>query len=229
MTSSDKAVGRATAVVSSLTILGSARAYADVCRQPKQYSLAMTTAATSQVEKWKLMAIRGKNMTRKILTTLIMLTAIGVSATAVAKQHPESGGDRDRHRGHEGMRPDFAGDPERMVEMMGRHLDLDATQSQTVSNILQAVKPKADSLRERSRANHEALRALDVNDPNYSTALQDLSAESGELAAERTLLHGRVRGEIHAVLTAEQQQKMADRVGKMGSRRRPHEDKESSN
>lgn len=160
-------------------------------------------------------------MIRKILTTLTvvaMLTAIG----AAAKQHPEQGGDRDRHRNHDGMRGDFAIDPAHMVERMSRHLDLDETQSQTISNILQAVESEADSLRERSRTNYEALRALDVNDANYSTTLQNLSAQSGELATERALLHGRVRGEIHAVLTAEQQQKMADRVGRMESGRRHH-------
>jgi Spy/CpxP family protein refolding chaperone len=166
-------------------------------------------------------ATRGKNMSRKILITLTvvaMLTAIG----AAAKQHRGSGGDYDRHRGQEGMRGAFSGDPAHMVEMMSRHLDLDETQSQTISNILQAVKPEADSLRERSRTNHEGLRALDVNDASYNATLQNLSAQSGELATERALLHGRVRGEIHAVLTAEQQQKMADRGGRMGSGRRHH-------
>lgn len=162
-------------------------------------------------------------MIRKISTTLtmlMMLTAIGFSAAA--KQHPESGSDRDKHHGHERMRPGFAGDPAQMAEMMSRHLDLDDTQSQTISNILMAVKPEADSLRERSRINNETLRGLDVNDGNYNATLQNLSAESGELAAERTLLHGRVRGEIHAVLTVEQQQKMVDRVGRMESGRRHH-------
>jgi Spy/CpxP family protein refolding chaperone len=168
----------------------------------------------------KMMPNRGKNMIRKISTTLtmvMMLTAIGFSAAA--KQHPESGGDRERHRGHERMRGDFSADPAHMVEMMNRHLDLDEIQSQTISNILQAVKPEGDSLRERSRINHEALRALDVNDGNYDATLLNLSVQSGELAAERTRLRGRVRGEIHAVLTVEQQQKMADRVGRMESRR----------
>ena len=169
-------------------------------------------------------------MSRKILQTftlVAMLTAIGISATA--QQTAESGGDRDRHRGHEGMRPDFAGDPARMVEMMTRHLDLDETQSQTISNILQAVKAEADLLRERGRANREALRALDVNDASYAAMLQNLAVESGELETEKTLLHGRVRGEIHAVLTAEQQQKIADRVGRKESRRRHHAEGELSN
>ena len=168
-------------------------------------------------------------MTRKLLTTLTIVTIFAGATAVIAKQHPDSGGDRDRHRSHEGMRPDFSGDPERMVEMMGRHLDLDETQSQTISNILLAAKPEGDSLRERSRANHEALRALDVNDANYNAALQDLSADSGQLEAERTLLRGRVRGEIHAVLTAEQQQKMADRIGRKGSHRRHQGGDELSN
>ncbi len=162
-------------------------------------------------------------MTRKLiatLTVLVMMTAIGVSAAT--KHNPESGSERGWHRGHAGMRPDFSGDPARMVEMMNRHLDLDETQSQTIANILQAAQPEADSLRERSRANHEALRTLDVNDTNYNATLQNLSAQSGELATERTLLHGRIRGEIFAVLAAEQQQKMVDRGDRMRSQRGHH-------
>ena len=169
-------------------------------------------------------------MIRKILKTftfVAILTAISVSAAA--QQAAESGGDRDRHRGHEGMRPDFSGDPARRVEMMTRHLDLDETQSQTISNIFLAVQSETDLLRERSRANRGALRALDVNDANYDATLQNLAIESGELEAEKTLLHGRVRGEIHAVLTAEQQQKMTDRVGRKESRRRHHNEDELSN
>lgn len=162
-------------------------------------------------------------MTRKLiatLTVLAMMTAAGLSAATT--QHSESGTERGWHRSHAGMRPDFSGDPARMVEMMNRHLDLNETQSQTIGNILQATRPEADSIRERSRANQEALRTLDVNDANYDTTLQNLSAESGELATERTLLHGRVRGEILAVLTAEQQKKMADRGGRMRSQRGHH-------
>jgi Spy/CpxP family protein refolding chaperone len=156
-------------------------------------------------------------MSRKLLTTLTALSVLlALSIGVAAKQRPEHGGDRDWRHGHEGMRPGFGGDPERMVEMMSRHLDLDETQALTISNILQAVQPEADALRERSRANHEALRGLDVNDADYNATLQNLSAESGELAAERTLLHGRVRGEIHAVLSAEQQQVLAERGKKMG-------------
>ena len=163
----------------------------------------------------------------KTFTLVAMLTAISVSAAA--QQATESGGDRDRHRGHQGMRPDFSGDPARRVEMMTRHLDLDETQSQTVSNILLTVQSEADLLHERSRANRSALRALDVNDANYDATLQNLAVESGELEAEKTLLHGRVRGEIHAVLTAEQQQKLTDRVGRKESRRRHHDEGEVSN
>ena len=167
-------------------------------------------------------------MSRKLLTTLTALSvllALGVGVAA--KQRPDHGGDHDWRRGHEGMRPDFGGDPERMVEMMSRHLDLDETQAQTISNILQAVQPEADALRERSRANHEALRALDVSDADYNATLQNLSAESGELAAERALLHGRVRGEIHAVLSVEQQQVLAERGKKMG-RYRHHDQRDES-
>ena len=83
--------------------------------------------------------------------------------------------------------------PEEMLSRMTEMLDLDENQSQSIRNIVDAAKPQFDSLRERSRANRDALRDLDINDPDYNAKLQNLSAESGQLASEMTLLHGQVR------------------------------------
>lgn len=115
--------------------------------------------------------------------------------------------------GHHGMRGAF-GDSERMVEHMTRQLDLDDTQAQSVRNIVDAAAPEMTSLRERTRENHEQIRALDSNQADYDAALANLARTSGELATEATLLHGRLRAELNAVLTAEQQQKLAEKMSK---------------
>ena len=94
--------------------------------------------------------------------------------------------------------------PERIVDRMTRHVDLDETQEQTIRNILEAAKPEFDQLRTRGRANMSAMRDLEPSDPDYSARLDDLSAENGQLVADGTRLVGRVRGEVYAVLTAEQ-------------------------
>jgi Spy/CpxP family protein refolding chaperone len=99
-----------------------------------------------------------------------------------------------------------------MIMRIAERLDLDETQRQEVRNIMEAAKPSFSTLRERSRANREAFLALDVSDPDYGANLQDLSAESGELAAELTLLAGQLRSDVSAVLTDEQRQSLAERM-----------------
>ena len=92
-----------------------------------------------------------------------------------------------------------------MSERMADRLGLDDTQRQTIANIVEAARPEIEALREQMSANRNALEALDSAAPGYSTDLQDLAAEKGRLVTEQTLLKYRVRGEIHAVLTEEQQ------------------------
>ncbi len=91
-----------------------------------------------------------------------------------------------------------------MLEHMADHLDLDDAQRDAVSNILEAAKPEIQALRERARANRDALEALDANDAGYSTELNNIAISNGELATEGTLLFTRIRTEVHAVLTDEQ-------------------------
>jgi len=93
-----------------------------------------------------------------------------------------------------------------MVEHMAEYLDLDDTQIESVQNIMSAAEPEMQALREQMRANHEALESLAADDPE----VQNIAISNGELATAGTLLFVRVRGEIDAVLTAEQRAKLAE-------------------
>ena len=99
--------------------------------------------------------------------------------------------------------PGFPG-PGLKLEHMADHLDLDDAQRDAVNNILEAARPEIEALREKARANREALQALDANDAAYSTELNNIAISNGELATEGTLLFTRIRTEVHAVLTDEQ-------------------------
>jgi Spy/CpxP family protein refolding chaperone len=99
-------------------------------------------------------------------------------------------------------------DPAMMLEHMADHLDLDDSQRATIENIVEAVRPEAEALREQFRANREALHALDASDPAYETTLNNLAMSQGQLATEGVLLATRIRTEIHAVLTDEQLEKL---------------------
>ena len=130
---------------------------------------------------------------------LALLSLLALSL--VAEAHP---GGMKRGFGGPG-----AGFPDKMLERMSEHLDLDETQRQSVENILEASKPEFEALRDRFTANREALQALDPADASYSVNLEAAAAENGRLATEATLLRSRVRTEINAVLTEEQREKLA--------------------
>lgn len=118
----------------------------------------------------------------------------------------------DSERGRPGPGGHFGGPdfgmhaPEMMIERMAEHLDLDDVQRDSLENIINAARPELDALRAQLRANHEALRELDVNDPE----VQNIAISNGELATEGTLLLTRIRSEIDAVLTDEQRAKLAE-------------------
>lgn len=129
------------------------------------------------------------------------------------------------HRGHAGMMHG-GHDFDRMVEHMSRLLELDDAQEQAIGNIVEAVRPEINALRERAAANREALHALNVADTDYDVQLQKLAVENGELATQLTLLQGRVRAQVSGELTPEQQATLSERRAKMrhGSRHWRHHD-----
>ena len=109
--------------------------------------------------------------------------------------------------GRHGGGPGFGmPDPGMMIRHMTERLDLDDAQRESVKNIMEAAKPELEALREKFRANQEALQALDAGDPE----IQNIAISNGQLATEGTLLFSRIRGEVHAVLTEEQLAKAAE-------------------
>ena len=146
--------------------------------------------------------------------TILMLTALPGTETLAQEGHDD--GDHRRARHH--MRHDEFGDPNRMVKMMTRHLQLDADQEQAVRNIVEAATPEIDALRERGRAARENMHALDVDSPDYGAELQNLASEIGDVTSAATLLHGRLRADVYAVLTPEQRERAANHRGSMRER-----------
>ena len=117
--------------------------------------------------------------------------------------------------------------PARISERMADRLGLDENQRQVVENIMEAAKPEFQALREGTRSNRDALLALDATSASYSTDLDAIAAENGRLATEATYLATRVRAEINAVLTDEQQamleqgmERMRENFGERRERRK---------
>jgi Spy/CpxP family protein refolding chaperone len=144
---------------------------------------------------------------KNFMWTMAAGVLIMTAAIPAAAQDTDERDDRQHQRGagHHWQHGGFD-DPSRLVEMLTRRLELDAAQTAQIENIVAAVMPEAAGLRERASASRDAVRSLDVDAADYGATLQNLSTEIGALASEATLLHGRVRADVYAVLTPEQRE-----------------------
>jgi Spy/CpxP family protein refolding chaperone len=137
---------------------------------------------------------------------LPVLGALLFGGSVVAGEH-----ERGRHHGpHAAHFMQHGAAPERHLKHLQRVLDLDESQQQALSNVVAAAEPEFAALAEKAREQREAMHALDVNDDNYTTDLQNLAAAAGELAMQSVLLHGRLRAEIAAELSDEQRSQLAE-------------------
>jgi Spy/CpxP family protein refolding chaperone len=155
-------------------------------------------------------------MKAKHALLVLFLSATAASGLALAgdAEQGDQGGHKER-----GERSQMMGnrmhDPEQMVGRMTRWLELDDNQQQEVSNIMMVASPQLEALTDREKVNRMALYTLDANDPDYSVRMQDLAADNGAIASELTIVMAEMRSNINAVLTPEQQQKLADGAGRM--------------
>jgi len=99
---------------------------------------------------------------------------------------------------------------ERMISRMSRWLELDEIQEQELRNIGQAAEPELTALRSRAKENRAAIARLVADNANFESELQTLAVENGQIATEITLVTGRLRADIHAALTPEQQQQLQE-------------------
>lgn len=156
---------------------------------------------------------------------IIRTVQIVVAATLVISGPALAGdGQHDSHdsmRGHGGgfMAMQGVPDPERMLRHISRWLSLDETQTQELRNVVIAAKPQLNALREKARANHEAMATLDVNASNYEARVENLATDNGQLATELTFLLAELRRDIYSRLSPDQQQKLAEGGIEMRKRR----------
>ena len=137
-----------------------------------------------------------------LLAAGLGLAAVG-GAFAAGTTGAASSGDGPRH------------DP---AARMAKYLSLDETQKTNVSAIFERNRPANEALRERSKANREALRALKPGTPDYSTRSQTLADAAGTLERDRVLQRTQMNAELATVLTPEQLTKMQEHKGRGGPR-----------
>lgn len=117
-------------------------------------------------------------------------------------------------------------DPERLLQRMTQRLELTEPQSVEIRGVIENASPEFEILRQNAREHRAAMRDLQTADAEYDAKIAELAAGKADLAAATTQLRGRVRAEIHAILTPEQQQSLSEisREGRRHGQKNRHRD-----
>ena len=168
--------------------------------------------------------MNGMMTTMKLMAGALALT-LGVSAAATAQ--PGRGGPGLAGPGFRGPGGPGGGALGGLLavrpDLPLRALNLTDAQREQVRGILESHRGEAESLRQRAGAAHQALQAATSAATVDEGAITQQSQAFGGLIAEAAVLRARVRSEVLAVLTPEQQAEAAkiaaDRQARMQQRR----------
>jgi hypothetical protein len=157
----------------------------------------------------------------KTVTSILIASLLASNPLLAGEGNHES-----HDASHAGMRGPAGGmgmqgmpDPERMVGHISKMLELDDATTQELANVVLAAKPQMLALREKARANHEAIAALDGTESDYDVSIRALAVESGQIATEMVLLSSQLRVDIQSKLNEEQRLELADGMDRMRHRR----------
>lgn len=146
---------------------------------------------------------------KKVLIAIIAVAVLATGVMFVVAQRSGDGkmGGWGKHGGsHRGM------------GMALRGLDLTDEQKAQVKQIVEAGKTKTQPIRESLKANRLKMDELTSNGAFDEAAVSAIAAKEGNLSAQMTVEHLRVKSQVFAVLTAEQKAKAAEMKSKMKDR-----------
>ncbi|MCC5811468.1 MAG: periplasmic heavy metal sensor [Ectothiorhodospiraceae bacterium] len=132
--------------------------------------------------------------TKLLISSLIL--GLAVSGSALAGQHHGE----NRQGGH----------MEHRIERMAKHLELDASQQEQIKAAFQAHGPELRELRTQIREQARELRGQ--RDSFNEETARAQADRLGELTAQAAFIGARMQSDIHAVLSEEQRQKIAERM-----------------
>jgi periplasmic protein CpxP/Spy len=99
-----------------------------------------------------------------------------------------------------------------------RGIELTEAQREQVRSIMESHRDEFAGLREKLGAAHRAFAEATRSDAVDEAAIRAQSTAVANAMADEAILRARVRTEVHALLTAEQQQQLKDRQAEMQKR-----------
>ena len=109
------------------------------------------------------------------------------------------------------------------LEQIFEKLSLTDEQKLSVKTIIATADPSMKSLREQIDANKSKLWNMQPDDPNYASAVAEISQANGALVSQRTTQLADIRGQLFALLTADQKARLATITAAMLSNPDRHE------
>jgi len=100
------------------------------------------------------------------------------------------------------------GDPGFLLGLVGDAIALTDEQRTQIETILEAGRPAIEELREKARTAHEEFRASHQPGQFDEQAVRQFAQSQAQLHAEIMVQGMRLRSQVHAVLTPEQQAKL---------------------
>jgi protein CpxP len=150
-------------------------------------------------------------MTKRILVAAGLVAALAGGTAALAVEQGPRGG-----QGMQGPRGMARGGPGADLGLRG--IELTDAQRAQVRAIREShgteLTETARKLREARQAFAHAARGATVDE----ATIRSRSTELATAMADQALVHAKVRSEVHALLTAEQQQQLKDREARMEQR-----------
>ena len=147
-------------------------------------------------------------MNRSFKAVLIATTLTGSVVAGIALANPQ--GDAEScGRGHHAMGSGrHHGDHESRIERMADVLGLTKDQRDSVRAIVDKSRPQKRELRDKLTQNRKQLRALTEQGTTKESEVRALADAQGRAIADMIVLRTKIQGDINAVLTQEQREKM---------------------
>ena len=142
----------------------------------------------------------------KAITKISLISGLLASSMALADPKPDTYTDS-RGCGH-GAHSKMMKDQGRFLDRMADRLKLTAEQRASIKTVMETSKPQVADIREKMRANREALRELRRASNIDAGQVEQLAHERGNLVANMIIERTKVRSEIRQVLTDAQREKM---------------------
>ena len=143
-------------------------------------------------------------MNKRLLAAVGLAAILGGTATATLAQPPTGPGPHGAGRG-------ARGGPARFGDLGLRGIDLTDAQRDQVRTIMQSHREATEAARTKLRGAHRALAEATRAETIDEAAIRARSADVGTAMADEALLSAKIRGEVLAILTPEQQATLKER------------------